>query len=102
MPNLTDLSTIRDLCARHDFALSKGFGQNFIVNPGVCPKIVEAAGIDENWGVLEIGPGIGVLTKELALRAKRWWRWRWTSACPLCWRKRWRNLTVWKLCFRIY
>ena len=71
MPNLTDLSTIRDLCARHDFALSKGFGQNFIVNPGVCPKIVEAAGIDENWGVLEIGPGIGVLTKELALRAKK-------------------------------
>ena len=46
MPNLTDLSTIRDLCARHDFALSKGFGQNFIVNPGVCPKIVEAAGIE--------------------------------------------------------
>ena len=71
MPNLTDLSTIRDLCARHDFALSKGFGQNFIVNPGVCPKIVEAAGIDGGWGVLEIGPGIGVLTKELALRAKK-------------------------------
>ena len=71
MPNLTDLSTIRDLCARYDFALSKGFGQNFIVNPGVCPKIVGAAGIDGDWGVLEIGPGIGVLTKELALRAKK-------------------------------
>ena len=71
MPNLTDLSTIRDLCARYDFALSKGFGQNFIVNPGVCPKIVEAAGIDKDWGVLEVGPGVGVLTKELALRAKK-------------------------------
>ena len=71
MPNLTDISTIRDLCARHDFALSKGFGQNFIVNPGICPKIVEAAGIDETYGVIEIGPGIGVLTKELALRAKK-------------------------------
>ena len=71
MPNLTDISTIRDLCARHDFALSKGFGQNFIVNPGICPKIVEAAGIDETFGVIEIGPGIGVLTKELAQRAKK-------------------------------
>ncbi len=71
MPNLTDISTIRDLCARHDFALSKGFGQNFIVNPGICPKIVEAAGIDESYGVIEIGPGIGVLTKELARRAQK-------------------------------
>ena len=71
MPNLTDIKTIRELCERHDFALSKGFGQNFIVNPGICPKIVEAAGIDEEWGVLEIGPGIGVLTKELAARAKK-------------------------------
>ncbi len=69
MPKLTDVSTIRDLCARYDFSLSKGFGQNFIVNPGVCPKIVEAAGIDKNWGVLEVGPGIGVLTQELAQRA---------------------------------
>lgn len=71
MPNLTDISTIRELCARYDFSLSKGFGQNFIVNPGVCPKIVEAAGIGPGWGVLEIGPGIGVLTKELAKRADK-------------------------------
>ena len=71
MPNLTDIQTIRDLCARYDFALSKGFGQNFIVNPGICPKIVEASGIGPDWGVLEVGPGIGVLTKELALRAKK-------------------------------
>lgn len=71
MPNLTDISTIRDLCARYDFALSKGFGQNFIVNPGICPKIVEAAGIDKSWGVIEVGPGVGVLTKELALRANK-------------------------------
>ena len=67
--DLTNLSTVKELCARHGFALSKGFGQNFIVNPGVCPKIVDAAGIDRSFGVLEIGPGIGVLTKELCLRA---------------------------------
>ena len=71
MPNLTDLSTIRDLCARYDFALSKGFGQNFIINPGICPRIAEAAGIGPGWGVLEIGPGIGVLTEQLCRRADR-------------------------------
>ena len=45
MPKLTELATIRDLCARYDFALSKGFGQNFIINPGICPRIAEASGI---------------------------------------------------------
>ena len=69
MPNLTDLSTIRDVCARHDFALSKGFGQNFIINPGICPRIAEAAGIGPGWGALEVGPGIGVLTEQLCKRA---------------------------------
>ena len=69
MPTLTDLSTIRDLCARYDFALSKGFGQNFIINPGICPRIAEAAGIGPGWGALEVGPGIGVLTEQLCKRA---------------------------------
>ena len=71
MPELTDLSVIRTLCEKYDFALSKGFGQNFIINPGLPPKIVDASGVDKNWGVLEIGPGIGVLTKELASRAAK-------------------------------
>ncbi len=71
MPALTDLSTIRDLCARYDFALSKGFGQNFIINPGVCPRIAEASGIGPGWGALEVGPGIGVLTEQLAQRADK-------------------------------
>ena len=69
MPTLTDLFTIRDLCARYDFALSKGFGQNFIINPGICPRIAEAAGIGPGWGALEVGPGIGVLTEQLCKRA---------------------------------
>ena len=71
MPVLTDLSTIRDLCARYDFALSKGFGQNFIINPGICPRIAEEAGIGPGWGALEVGPGIGVLTEQLAKRADK-------------------------------
>lgn len=49
----------------------KSFGQNFIVNAGICPKIAESAGVDETCGVIEIGTGIGVLTKELASYAKK-------------------------------
>ena len=71
MPALTDRSTIRSLCDRYGFSLSKGFGQNFIINPGVCPRIAESAGIGPDWGVLEIGPGIGVLTEQLAKRAAK-------------------------------
>ncbi|MDO5602939.1 MAG: 16S rRNA (adenine(1518)-N(6)/adenine(1519)-N(6))-dimethyltransferase RsmA [Oscillospiraceae bacterium] len=69
MPQLTDLGYIKDLCGRHGFRLSKSFGQNFIVNPGVCPRIAEGAGLHKGMDALEIGPGIGVLTKELAARA---------------------------------
>ena len=71
MPELTDLSVIRTLCEKYDFALSKGFGQNFIINPGIPTKIVDASGVDKRYGVIEIGPGIGVLTKELASRAAK-------------------------------
>ena len=70
MPELTDLSVIRALCEKYDFALSKGFGQNFIINPGIPTKIVDASGVDKRYGVIEIGPGIGVLTKELAKLAE--------------------------------
>ena len=71
MPELTDLSVIRALCEKYDFALSKGFGQNFIINPGIPTKIVDASGVDKRYGVIEIGPGIGVLTRELAKRAAK-------------------------------
>ena len=43
--------------------------QNFIINPGICPRIAEAAGIGPGWGALEVGPGIGVLTEQLCKRA---------------------------------
>lgn len=71
MAELTDLSFIRTLCEKYDFALSKGFGQNFIINPGLPVKIVDASGVDKTYGVIEIGPGIGVLTRELASRAAK-------------------------------
>ena len=54
MPELTDLSVIRALCEKYDFALSKGFGQNFIINPGLPPKIVDASGVDKRLSLIHI------------------------------------------------
>ncbi len=71
MYNLTDIGTIKDILARHGFHFSKALGQNFIVNPSVCPRMADESGIDETCGVIEIGAGIGVLTAELAKRAKK-------------------------------
>ena len=71
MADLTDLAVIREVLWRHGFSCSKARGQNFLINPAVCPKMAALCGADEGVGVLEIGPGVGVLTKELAQRAKR-------------------------------
>lgn len=68
-PRLTDIGVIRDVLERHGFHFSKKLGQNFLVNPSVCPRMAEACGATPESGVLEIGPGIGVLTRELAERA---------------------------------
>ena len=70
MEELTDLEYLTRLFARHGFRLSKGLGQNFIVDDTVCPRIAQEAGID-GQGVLEIGPGAGVLTRALAARAAK-------------------------------
>lgn len=69
--NLTSIGTVKDILGRHGFNFSKGLGQNFLINPDVCPKIAEMGNAREGYGVLEIGTGIGVLTKELALRADK-------------------------------
>ena len=67
--NLTDINEIRALLARHGFRFSKALGQNFLTAAWVPERIAEAAGPDETTGVLEIGPGVGCLTAELARRA---------------------------------
>ena len=68
---LTNLSYIKELSERYGFTFEKKFGQNFIVNPSVCPRICEHAEVDENTGVIEIGVGVGVLTSELAKNAAK-------------------------------
>lgn len=57
--------------AKNGLAPKKLFGQNFLVNTGVCEKIANACVVNGEYGVLEIGPGMGALTKELAKRAKK-------------------------------
>ncbi|MBQ4266624.1 MAG: 16S rRNA (adenine(1518)-N(6)/adenine(1519)-N(6))-dimethyltransferase RsmA [Clostridia bacterium] len=71
MENLSDISVVRGVLSKHGFNFSKALGQNFLINPSVCPRMAESCGADENTGVIEIGAGIGVLTAELAKRAKK-------------------------------
>ena len=66
---LCDLRTIEALLTRHGFHFSKSMGQNFLIDPQVPYDIAAASEADAHCGVLEIGPGIGPLTKELAQRA---------------------------------
>lgn len=66
---LTDINDIKKLLSSHGFRFSKSMGQNFLTAAWVPEDIAEAAQLDENTGVLEVGPGIGCLTEQLALRA---------------------------------
>ena len=68
---LSNIGTIKEIMTKYGFSFSKSLGQNFIINPSVCPKMAKNSVTDENTCVIEIGPGIGVLTCELAKRAKK-------------------------------
>ena len=68
--NLSDANTIKSLLSNYGFSFKKSLGQNFLIDSAVCPKMASAAA-DKNTGVLEIGPGIGVLTAELSKVAKK-------------------------------
>ncbi len=67
--NLCDRNDIQALLGRHGFRFSKSMGQNFLIEDWVPRDIADACGADAHTGVLEIGPGIGPLTQELARRA---------------------------------
>ncbi len=63
---LSNPKELKAVIERHGFSFSKSLGQNFLIDQSILDKIVEGAGIDKSWGVLEIGPGAGTLTRELA------------------------------------
>ena len=69
MINVCDIQVMKPLLAEHGFHFSKAKGQNFLIARWVPEQIAEDSGVDETAGVLEIGPGIGPLTQQLALRA---------------------------------
>ena len=71
MINVCDIQVMTPLLAEHGFHFSKAKGQNFLISSWVPESIAEQAGVDETAGVLEIGPGIGPLTQQLCLRAKK-------------------------------
>ena len=71
MVNVCDIQVMKPLLSQHGFHFSKAKGQNFLIAPWVPQSIAEQAGVDETAGVLEIGPGIGSLTQQLCLRAKK-------------------------------
>ncbi|HEX2939332.1 MAG TPA: 16S rRNA (adenine(1518)-N(6)/adenine(1519)-N(6))-dimethyltransferase RsmA [Ruminiclostridium sp.] len=71
MYDLSNPSVIKSLLSKHGAGLSKALGQNFLINPSVCPRMAELGGANPDVCAIEIGPGIGVLTVELAKRAKK-------------------------------
>lgn len=62
-------SRTKEILKKHGFTFKKSLGQNFLTEPNILRKIVETAGIDENTNVIEVGPGIGALTEQLARNA---------------------------------
>lgn len=68
---LTNPSVIKDVLSKNGFSFKKSLGQNFLINPTVCPKMAESAVANGETAILEIGPGIGVLTAELAKKAQK-------------------------------
>ena len=71
MIDVCNIQVMKPLLAAHGFHFSKAKGQNFLIASWVPSQIAEDAGVDATAGVLEIGPGIGSLTQQLALRAGR-------------------------------
>ena len=69
MIEVTNIQVMKPLLQEHGFHFSKAKGQNFLTARWVPERITEEAGVDSTAGVLEIGPGIGPLTQQLALRA---------------------------------
>ena len=67
--DLCNINQIKDMLGRNGFRFSKSMGQNFLVAAWVPEQIADEAGLDENTGVIEIGPGIGCLTAQLSKRA---------------------------------
>lgn len=71
MRDIASKSNTKEIIERHGFTFKKSFGQNFLTDTNILNKIVDAANLNDEVGVIEIGPGIGALTEFIARRAKK-------------------------------
>ncbi|MBS6610390.1 MAG: 16S rRNA (adenine(1518)-N(6)/adenine(1519)-N(6))-dimethyltransferase RsmA [Peptoniphilus harei] len=71
MDRLYKPKKLSEVLSKYGFRFTKSLGQNFLIDGNIVRKIADAAEIDEEDNVIEIGPGVGTLTEELALRAKK-------------------------------
>lgn len=71
MYNLWNINTVKAILQKNGFTFKKSLGQNFLINPSVCPEMADNAVADGVEGVIEIGTGVGILTAELCRRAKK-------------------------------
>lgn len=71
LENLCEISVIKNILKKYGFNFSKSLGQNFIINSSICPRMAKSCSDVFDSGILEIGPGIGALTLELAKRFKK-------------------------------
>jgi len=69
MGNLSSPKLVKEIINKYGFHFNKGLGQNFLIDGNILHQIINASEIDRSTGVIEIGPGIGVLTQEIAEKA---------------------------------
>lgn len=71
MSDLVSAKSTAEIIKKYDFSVQKKFGQNFLIDEHVLDKIIDAAQIDVVYGVIEIGPGLGTMTRRLAALSKK-------------------------------
>lgn len=68
---LSSHSATMEIVRKHDFRFTKSLGQNFLIDDNIIEKIIQGAGIEDGDSVIEVGPGIGTLTREIASRSEK-------------------------------
>lgn len=69
MKDIATVSRTKEILKKHGFTFKKSLGQNFLIDANVIHKVLDRAAIDEDTAVIEVGPGIGSLTEQIAKRA---------------------------------
>ena len=68
---IANINKTKEILEKYNLYAKKGFGQNFLIDPNIINKIIERSNVDKSTGVIEIGPGLGALTEQLCINAKK-------------------------------